>query len=112
MRYWKRKVNQLPGDDAERHLVDWDRYRTRMRVAGQGIDAVVMPATTSVAPIHRPMTATDYIFMLPASLTGAPVGVVPVAEDMNLPIAVQVVAQPWHDHVALGIAAALEAGSP
>ena len=109
MRYWKRKVDGLPADDAERHLVDWDRYRARMLVAHRDVDAVIMPATASVAPSHRPMTADDYIFTLPASLTGAPAVVVPVAEDAGLPIAVQVVARPWRDDVALAIAAALEA---
>ena len=42
-------------------------------------------------------------------LTGAPAVVVPVAFDGSLPIAVQVVARPWHDHVALRVAQALEA---
>jgi amidase len=108
VRYWKRKENALPRDDAERHLVDWDRYRTRMLVAHDGVDTVVMPATASVAPPHRAMTAEDYIFTMPASLTGAPAVVVPVAEDDGLPIAVQVVAARWRDHVALRVAGALE----
>jgi Asp-tRNA(Asn)/Glu-tRNA(Gln) amidotransferase A subunit family amidase len=67
-----------------------------------------MPATPSVAPVHRPTTETDYIFTLPASLTGAPGAVVPVAEDAGLPIAVQIVARRWRDDVALRIAEALE----
>ena len=51
------------------------------------IDAVIMPATESVAPEHRPMRDLDYIYMLPASLTGAPVVVLPVPADAELPIA-------------------------
>ena len=74
-----------------------------------------MPATPSVAPVHpsdvpvqRPTTEADGIFTLPASLTGAPGAVVPVAEDAGLPIAVQIVARRWRDDVALRIAEALE----
>ena len=29
-RYWARCKGELPGSDAEQHLVDWDRYRVRM----------------------------------------------------------------------------------
>jgi Asp-tRNA(Asn)/Glu-tRNA(Gln) amidotransferase A subunit family amidase len=52
--------------------------------------------------------ADETIFTLPASLTGAPGVVVPVAEDAGLPIAVQIVARRWRDDVALRIAEALE----
>ena len=114
-RYWARCRGELPGSDAEQHLVDWDRYRVRMLRATDGVDAVVMPATPSVAPVHpsdapvhRPTTEAAGIFTLPASLTGAPAAVVPVAEDAGLPIAVQIVARRWRDDVALRIAEALE----
>ena len=107
-RYWARFRGLLPGSDAEQHLVDWDRYRVRMLRATDGVDAVVMPVTAPVAPVHRPTAEADGIFMLPASLTGAPAAVVPVAEDAGLPIAVQIVARRWRDDVALRIAEALE----
>jgi Asp-tRNA(Asn)/Glu-tRNA(Gln) amidotransferase A subunit family amidase len=78
--------------------------------ATDGVDAVVMPATPSVAPVHGARTEADTgIFTLPASLTGAPGAVVPVAEDAGLPIAVQIVARRWRDDVALRIAEVLEA---
>ena len=107
-RYWARCKGELPGSDAEQHLVDWDRYRVRMLRATDGVDAIVMPVTPSVAPVHGATDATG-IFTLPASLTGAPAAVVPVAEDAGLPIAVQIVARRWRDDVALRIAEALEA---
>jgi amidase len=107
-RYWARCHGELPGSDAEQHLVDWDRYRVRMLRATDGVDAVVMPATPSVAPVHGQTTEAGGIFTLPASLTGAPGVVVPVAEDAGLPIAVQIVARRWRDDVALRIAEALE----
>jgi amidase len=107
-RYWKRSRGELPGEDAEAHLVDWDRYRSRMLRVLRDVDVVVMPATASVAPQHRAMNEDDYIFTLPASLTGAPAVVVPVGEDGGLPVAVQIVGRRWHDHVALAVAGELE----
>ena len=55
-RYWARCKGELPGSDAEQHLVDWDRYRVRMLRATDGVDAIVMPATPSVA---RPCTGRN-----------------------------------------------------
>ena len=57
-RYWARCHGELPGSDAEQHLVDWDRYRVRMLRATDDVDAVVMPATPSVAP-PTPRPAED-----------------------------------------------------
>ena len=107
-RYWTRKGNGLAGAEVERHLVDWDRYRKRMLRAHRDVDAVITPITESIAPPHRPMTGVDYVFALPASLTGAPAVVLPVAEDAGMPIGVQIVGRPWQDHVALHIAEILE----
>ena len=107
-RYWTRKGNGLAGAEVERHLVDWDRYRKRMLRAHREVDAVLTPITESIAPPHRPMVGVDYAFALPASLTGAPAVVLPVAEDAGMPIGVQIVGRPWQDHVALHIAEILE----
>jgi amidase len=106
-RYWKRAAGASDNAEIERQLADWDRYATRMLQATRTVDVIVMPATPDVAPPHRPMTATDYVFLLPASLTGAPAVVLPVASDNGLPIAVQVVAHRWHDHIALAAAQAV-----
>jgi Asp-tRNA(Asn)/Glu-tRNA(Gln) amidotransferase A subunit family amidase len=111
-RYWARVRSELPGDDSQRHLVDWDRYRARMLEAHREVDAVIMPATAEVAPVRRPMAESDYVFTLPASLTGAPAAAVPVAEDSALPVAVQVVAHRWRDDVALRVAEAVEVRLP
>jgi amidase len=108
-RYWARTRGTLAAADAQAHLVAWDRYRGRMLDAHHDVDVVVLPATASAAPLHRPMADDDYVFTLPASLTGAPAAVVPVAAEYRLPIAVQVVAHRWRDDVALRVAALLEA---
>jgi len=112
-RYWRRSAGMLPGADAEGHLVAWDRYRTRMLRETAAVDLVVMPVAPSVAPLHRPMDATDYVFSLPASLTGAPAVVVPTGfDEAGLPIAIQVVAHRWRDDIALAAALTIERAGP
>lgn len=97
-RYWQRRLRT--GEEADQQLVDWDQYRVRMLTADTA-DVVVMPATPDVAPLHRAMEEADYVFCLPASLTGWPAVVVPVAVGSALPVAVQVVARPRRDDFAL-----------
>ena len=43
------------------------------------------------------------------SVAGLPVAVVPIGTEGGLPIGIQVVANPFHDRVALAVAAILEA---
>lgn len=68
-----------------------------------GIDVIITPTVGEMAPLHREMRTEDYLFCLPAILTGAPAITVPVG-----PGAVQVVARRWQDHVAAAVALAIE----
>jgi Asp-tRNA(Asn)/Glu-tRNA(Gln) amidotransferase A subunit family amidase len=63
-----------------------------------------------VAPIARPLTGEDFVFTLPWSLTGWPAISLPAGSDPDtgLPLAVQIAAPRWCDHVALAVAAHLE----
>lgn len=109
-RYWRRAGGdtRLTGADVYRQLMDWDRFRYRSLEATESIDLILTPATLGPAPLLREMTAEDYIFMLPASLTGAPAVVVPTGTDpAGLPIAVQLVGRPWEDPVVLAAARAI-----
>lgn len=109
-RYWGR--DELSGADNRRLLWDWDRFRRRLLVATAEIDVMIMPATEEPALPRRESTDTDYQWMLPWSLTGAPVVFVPVGICNGLPVAVQVVGRPWQDHVALAAARCIEATVP
>lgn len=109
-RYWGR--DELSGADNRRLLWDWDRFRRRILVATAEIDVMIMPATDEPAPPWRESVDTDYQWMLPWSLTGAPVVAVPVGVCNGLPVAVQVVGRPWQDHVALAAARCIEATVP
>jgi amidase len=106
-RHWGRA--NLTGAQHAELLWDWDRFRRRMLTATAGIDILVTPATREPAPPWRESREGDYHWTLPWSLTGAPVVVVPVGTRDGLPIAVQVIARPWQDHVALAAARRIQA---
>ena len=108
-RYWHRR--QLTGVEADRQLRDWDRFARRLTQASAGVDLLVAPVVTDVAPPARELGAEDYVFTMPWSLTGWPALSLPAGRDpaTGLPLAVQLVAPRWHDHVVLAAAAWLEA---
>ena len=101
-RYWTR--GELSGAEVVQLSWDWDRFRRRMSIATARFDAMVLPAAPMPPPPWRESEEADYEWQLPWSLTGAPVVVVPLGTD-----AVQVVAAPWCDHIALAVARAIEA---
>lgn len=75
-------------------------------------DAIVCPATPSPAPDHHIAEANpieSFLFTLPFSLTGWPSVVIRGGTSSDgMPIAVQVVARPWRDDVALALARHIE----
>jgi len=102
-RYWARTA--LSGEEADRQLWDWDRYRRRYLQAAQTIDFLLTPACLEPAPEHRKIRAEDFIFTLPASLTGSPAISIPAGVDAaGLPLAVQLIGRPWEDHRVLAAA--------
>ncbi len=106
--YWERAART--GADAQAQLDGWDRYDRWVTRTLAGVDVVLMPVVADVAPPRRPLVGEDYAFTVPWSLTGWPAASVPMGHDpaTGLPLAVQVVASRWHDHVVLAIAALLE----
>ncbi len=95
----------------------WAALRASVRSFVAAYDVVVAPVAVGAAPPHgcTPGTAipldTYDVFNLTHtySVAGLPVAVVPVAADGALPIGVQIVANPFHDRVALSVASLLEA---
>ena len=66
------------------------------------VDLLLTPPVREVAPEARPIEGDDFVFTLPASLTGSPALVVPMTvDDCGLPVAVQVVGRPWQDALVL-----------
>jgi aspartyl-tRNA(Asn)/glutamyl-tRNA(Gln) amidotransferase subunit A len=93
-------------------------YRARVHELFQSYDAILAPATPCTAPeigqqtfvldgVEMPVRPNLGVYTQPISFIGLPVVAVPVALS-PLPIAVQVIAAPWREDVALRIAHALE----
>jgi amidase len=105
-RYWDRVT--LTGLEVARQLWDWDRFRRRYLTETDDIDVVLGPVAATVAPRHRAIGAADFVFTLPASLTGSPALSVPVGTDADgLALAVQLIGRPWDDALVLAAARAL-----
>src|SRR5208282_5713574 len=93
-------------------------YRTEVLKLFDEVDAILAPATPCTAPligqqsfrlgdVEMPVRANLGIYTQPISFIGLPVVAVPVPLS-PLPIAVQVIAAPWREDVALRLAHALE----
>jgi AtzE family amidohydrolase len=94
-------------------------YRQEFLKLFAEVDAILAPATPCTAPligqetfklgdVALPVRANLGIYTQPISFIGLPVVAVPVPLT-PLPIAVQIIAAPWREDVALRIAHALEA---
>ncbi len=99
--YWNRA--QRTGRQIEQDLISWDRFRRRVLMDTGDVDVIVTPTVSDTAPLHRAMETEDFLFCLPASLTGAPALLLPVGDG-----AVQVIAHRWSDHVAVAAARMIE----
>ncbi len=93
-------------------------YRDRVLALFKDCDAIIAPATPVTAPklgqvmftldgVELPVRANMGIYTQPISFIGLPVVAVPVPLK-PLPIAVQIIAAPWREDIALRIAYALE----
>jgi len=93
-------------------------YRDRVMRLFDEVDAIIAPATPCTAPLigqqtfvldgaELPVRANLGIYTQPISFIGLPVVAVPIPLA-PLPIAVQIIAAPWREDVALRIAYALE----
>jgi aspartyl-tRNA(Asn)/glutamyl-tRNA(Gln) amidotransferase subunit A len=93
-------------------------YRDEVLKLFDEVDAIIAPATPCTAPligqktfqfgsVELPVRANLGIYTQPISFIGLPVVAVPFAID-PLPIAVQIIAAPWREDVALRLAHELE----
>jgi aspartyl-tRNA(Asn)/glutamyl-tRNA(Gln) amidotransferase subunit A len=94
-------------------------YREEVLKLFTYVDAILAPAAPCTAPLigqqtfmfgdeELPVRANLGIYTQPISLIGLPVVAVPVPLD-PLPLAVQIIARPWREDIALRIAHWLEA---
>jgi len=105
--YWSH--GHMTGDQYDAVLLEWDRVRTAMLLFMARHDAILCPVSDCAALPHRTEGDERDSYCLPYSLTGYPCAVVRAGTSAEgLPIAVQVVARPWREDVALAIAQLLE----
>jgi 1-carboxybiuret hydrolase len=95
-------------------------YREEMLKLFADVDAILAPATPCAAPLigqqtfifgdqELPVRANLGIYTQPISFIGLPVVAAPIPLS-PLPIAVQIIAAPWREDIALRVAHTLEAG--
>jgi Asp-tRNA(Asn)/Glu-tRNA(Gln) amidotransferase A subunit family amidase len=94
----------------------WIALRARLRQFVAQYDVVLCPVAAGPAPRHgcRPSDdgeLTDYrefAYSFAYSIGGVPSASVPAGSERGLPIGVQVLASPYHDHVVLAAAREIE----
>jgi amidase len=111
---WRSYRPGVDGLEVYRLLRRWDRYRAELLAWMSAWDAVLTPVYDRPAPPHgateTPELRDAVRWTTPWSLTGWPCAVVRCGTSAEgLPVGVQVVALAWRDHVALAVAARLEA---
>jgi 1-carboxybiuret hydrolase len=93
-------------------------YRAQALELFKSVDVIIAPATPCTAPklgqatfvldgVELPVRANIGIHTQPISFIGLPVVAVPVPLE-PMPIGVQIIAAPWREDIALGVAFALE----
>ncbi len=115
LRSWLEKLDPYRTDIAglQRYWAEWDRYRAEMFAFFQQYDAILCPVYTQPALRHGASVDDEnfrgFSHTMAYNLTGWPAAVVRCGESASgLPIAVQIVAHPRREEVALAIAARLE----
>ncbi len=106
--FW-RDLAGAPGRTVVEFYALWDHFRTALLQFITPYDALLLPVSHQAAPPTGERDDRRFDYTVPFSLTGYPATVVRVAQmATGLPIAVQVVAQPWREDVALVLARLLE----
>jgi amidase len=112
---WLDKLKAYRTDLAglQRYWPEWDGYRSQMAAFLRRYDAIVCPVYPQPALPHDASTQDEnfrgFSYTMAYNLAGLPAVVVRCGDSsLGLPIAVQVVAAPWREDIALVIAARLE----
>ena len=112
---WLDKLTAYRTDLAgfESYWAEWDRYRAAMAAFLRQYDAIVCPVYTQPALPHgtslEDANFRGFSYTMAFNVAGLPAAVIRCGETAaGLPIAVQVVARPWREDIALAIAARIE----
>lgn len=94
-------------------IVEWDRWRSGMLGIFERFDAILCPVNAHAGMLRGgPVSAENipaFSHTMTYNLTGWPCAVVRAGtSDIGLPVAVQLVAPPWREDVALALAKTVE----
>lgn len=110
-RYWA--MSKGTGAQAIQLLSDWDQFRSAMQGFIADYDIILCPVDAAPAPLLGTARPGLFSHTLPYSLAGWPCVVVRAGTaDSGLPVGVQIVARPWHEHLALAAAMTIERALP
>ncbi|WP_448651084.1 amidase [Pseudomonas fluorescens] len=110
-RYWA--MSKGSGAQSIKLLADWDQFRSAMLGFMADYDLILCPVDAAPAPRLGEPRPGLFSHTLAYSLTGWPCVVVRAGTDAaGLPVGVQIVARPWHEHLALAAAMAIERALP
>lgn len=88
-----------------------EEFRYSMMAFMQDFDIIISPVATTPARYHKetPNYLEEFSYTTAHNLTGWPASVVPITKTKSgLPIAIQIAAKPWHDHLVLALAQSLQ----
>jgi amidase len=110
---WRSYGDGVGAGELWRLLRRWDAFRSDMLAFADRYDLILCPVFASPARPHGTMNVVGEVdptsFTTPHSLTGWPAATVRCGTSPEgLPIAVQLVARPWRDDLALAAALRLE----
>ncbi len=93
-------------------FAQWDQYRAGLAEFFTRYDVLLTPVYTQTALKHGGSMQQEnfrgFSYTMAWSVGGTPAATVRCAEDMRLPINVQVVAKPWNDMLTLQVCEAIE----
>ena len=110
-RYWSMSAGT--GAQSIQLFSDWDRFRSAMLGFMASYDLILCPVDAAAAPRLEELRPGLFNHTLPYSLAGWPCVVLRAGTDAaGLPLGVQIVARPWHEHLALAAARVIERALP
>jgi amidase len=92
-------------------MEQWDAFRRSLLSFMEEFDVLVCPVCSFPGMVHGSTydRLSAFSYTMTYNLTGWPAAVVRAGSSRNgLPIGVQIVARPWHEDVALAVAAMIE----
>lgn len=89
-------------------LAETDRLRGALERWMADFDVILCPPSAFLAPTHAEAPYLPQSYGNGVNLSGFPACVLPVGRAEGLPVGVQVIARPWHEHVALRAAMVLQ----